>query len=53
MLSTLNEVPENHPVETYDVVHIACGGESPMNSGILESYPQSTGPTTTTTLYSY
>ena len=50
MFSTALDTPVDHAVDTRLFVHIACGGESPMKLGTFESYTQSTGPTTTTTL---
>ncbi len=50
MFSTPTNSISDGPVETLESVHIACGSESPMNTGVFETYTQSTGTTTTTTL---
>ena len=50
MLSTVIVVEEIRPVQNCRFVHTACGSESSMNMGPFETYPQSTGTTTTTTL---
>ncbi len=50
MFSTASTMSQNDPVDTPVFVHIDCGGDSPMKPGKSETYTQSTGPTTTTTL---
>lgn len=50
MFSTVTEANETRPVQNRLFVHTACGSESSMNMGGFETYTQSTGTTTTTTL---
>lgn len=50
MFSTTVTTPRVDPVHNVTLVHIACGMDSAMNSGPIETYAQSTGTTTTTTL---
>lgn len=50
MISTIAAAARQSPVETLHIVHTTCGLESSMNQGRFETYSQSTGPTTTTTL---
>ncbi len=50
MFSTPVRATRNPSVESDDLVHTACGGESSMNTGGFETYSQSTATTTTTTL---
>jgi hypothetical protein len=50
MFSTAVGSTRQSPVETHQIVHTTCGVESSMNKGGFETYTQSTGPTTTTTL---
>lgn len=50
MFSTPQRVSVTSPADKSDFVHIACGTDSSMKPGPIETYSQSTGPTTTTTL---
>ncbi len=50
MFSTVVPRQADNAVETSTFVNMTCGVDSPMNLGQNERYPQSTGPTTTTTL---
>ena len=50
MFSTGTTGPATGTGEKSHLVHTACGVESSMNSVAIDSYPQSTGPTTTATL---
>lgn len=50
MFSPVRDTPSDHAVEESLIVHIACGTDSSTKTGRIESYPLSTGPTTTTTL---
>ena len=50
MFSTTRSPAMGSTVETTRLVHTGCGAESSMILGVFGLYPQSTAPTTTTTL---
>ncbi len=50
MFSTTPDIGLHRYVETRRFVNMGCEWDSPMFSGPLDTYAQSTGTTTTTTL---
>jgi hypothetical protein len=50
MFSTACEEPGSKVADNVFFIPMACGVDSSMNSGSNETYPLSTGPTTTATL---